>query len=198
MAWPLCAFWIPDLWSRSSRSPGLRTGQPKAPGALPKASSPPHCTQPPGTRQPVLSGLSRTRLWRSLEADTPGSGRTCLLGPQAPLPLPTPPHRPPPRLWIMSRPAAVQLSASVYLLRSAGIWEPAEREMRNKCGAGLDRNSARPRSCGRRPRAPRQQGRSDQAAAPVQEEACWLSARPQLGTNTVGAGQACQGGSDPG
>lgn len=30
----------------------------------------------------------------------------------------------------------------VYLLPNTGIWEPAEREIRNKCGGGLDRNSA--------------------------------------------------------
>lgn len=30
----------------------------------------------------------------------------------------------------------------VYLLPNTGIWEPAEREIRNKCGGGLDRNCA--------------------------------------------------------
>lgn len=30
---------------------------------------------------------------------------------------------------------------AVYLLPNAGIWEPAEREIRTKCGGGLDRNS---------------------------------------------------------
>ncbi|CAN0517695.1 unnamed protein product [Rangifer tarandus platyrhynchus] len=35
---------------------------------------------------------------------------------------------------------------AVYLLPNAGIWEPAEREIRTKCGGGLDRNSGRSRS----------------------------------------------------
>lgn len=32
---------------------------------------------------------------------------------------------------------------AVYLLPNAGVWEPAEREIRTKCGGGLDRNSGR-------------------------------------------------------
>ena len=35
---------------------------------------------------------------------------------------------------------------TVYLLPNAGIWEPTEREIRAKCGGGLDRNSGRSRS----------------------------------------------------
>ena len=35
---------------------------------------------------------------------------------------------------------------AVYLLPNAGIWEPAEREIRAKCGGGLDRNSGHSRS----------------------------------------------------
>ena len=35
---------------------------------------------------------------------------------------------------------------TVYLLPNAGIWEPTEREIRAKCGGGLDWNSGRSRS----------------------------------------------------
>lgn len=40
----------------------------------------------------------------------------------------------------------------VYLLPNTGIWEPVEREIRNKCGGGLDRNSSA--SFPRGPRGP--------------------------------------------
>lgn len=61
----------------------------------------------------------------------------------------------PSRLWMTSRPAAARRGLPLCAT-SAGIWEPAEREMRNKCAPGLDRNPAALAPAGSAgPRAPR-------------------------------------------
>lgn len=97
----------------------------------------------------VLSGLG----WADLAEDGAWRGGGPLqvrLGTASPgsrlLPPPPPPH-PSQALGNISETSRSDAARfAVYLLPNAGIWEPAEREIRTKCGGGLDRNSGRSRS----------------------------------------------------
>lgn len=63
------------------------------------------------------------------------------------MPLPTPTPTPSQALGKISKTGRNDAERfAVYLLPNAGVWEPAEREIRTKCGGGLDRNSGRSRS----------------------------------------------------